>query len=382
MRKVVIAGDSFKGSISSSEFASVCMSAVNDILPGCETVGVVLADGGEGTVEAMMRYNGAQKRSCQATDPLGRPITADYAVTADGLTAIIEMARVSGLTLLSEPERNPMLTTTYGLGEVIADALAAGCRRLIIGIGGSATNDGGSGMLQALGYRLLDREGYPIGVKGCGAILGNISSIDAGEANPLLAGAEIIVACDVDNPLCGRDGASRVFARQKGADDAMIDALDCGMTNYASALYRFSGRDIQSMPGAGAAGGVGGTICGVLGGRLSSGIETVLNACGFDDIIKDADLVITGEGCIDGQTVGGKAPFGVLKAAQKFGVPVVALCGAVKDYGRLNEAGFTAVMSIQTSALSLEEAMDPTRAASNLRATVIQIIRLLTSARS
>lgn len=358
------------------------MSAVNDILPGCETVGVVLADGGEGTVEAMMRYNGAQKRSCQATDPLGRPITADYAVTADGLTAIIEMARVSGLTLLSEPERNPMLTTTYGLGEVIADALAAGCRRLIIGIGGSATNDGGSGMLQALGYRLLDREGCPIGVKGCGAILGNISSIDAGEANPLLAGAEIIVACDVDNPLCGRDGASRVFARQKGADDAMIDALDCGMTNYASALYCFSGRDIQSMPGAGAAGGVGGTICGVLGGRLSSGIETVLNACGFDDIIKDADLVITGEGCIDGQTVGGKAPFGVLKAAQKFGVPVVALCGAVKDYGRLNEAGFTAVMSIQTSALSLEEAMDPTRAASNLRATVIQIIRLLTSARS
>lgn len=382
MRKVVIAGDSFKGSISSSEFASVCMSAVNDILPGCETVGVVLADGGEGTVEAMMRYNGAQKRSCQATDPLGRPITADYAVTADGLTAIIEMARVSGLTLLSESERNPMLTTTYGLGEVIADALAAGCRRLIVGIGGSATNDGGSGMLQALGYRLLDREGCPISVKGCGAILGNIGSIDAGEVNPLLAGAEIIVACDVDNPLCGRDGASRVFARQKGADDAMIDALDCGMTNYASALYRFSGRDIQSMPGAGAAGGVGGTICGVLGGRLSSGIETVLNACGFDDIIKDADLVITGEGCIDGQTVGGKAPFGVLKAAQKFGVPVVALCGAVKDYGRLNEAGFTAVMSIQTSALSLEEAMDQTRAASNLRATVIQIIRLLTSARS
>lgn len=358
------------------------MSAVNDILPGCETVGVVLADGGEGTVEAMMRYNGAQKRSCQATDPLGRPITADYAVTADGLTAIIEMARVSGLTLLSESERNPMLTTTYGLGEVIADALAAGCRRLIVGIGGSATNDGGSGMLQALGYRLLDREGCPISVKGCGAILGNIGSIDAGEVNPLLAGAEIIVACDVDNPLCGRDGASRVFARQKGADDAMIDALDCGMTNYASALYRFSGRDIQSMPGAGAAGGVGGTICGVLGGRLSSGIETVLNACGFDDIIKDADLVITGEGCIDGQTVGGKAPFGVLKAAQKFGVPVVALCGAVKDYGRLNEAGFTAVMSIQTSALSLEEAMDQTRAASNLRATVIQIIRLLTSARS
>lgn len=382
MHKVVIAGDSFKGSISSSEFASVCMSAVNDILPGCETVGVVLADGGEGTVEAMMRYNGAQKRSCQATDPLGRPITADYAVTADGLTAIIEMARVSGLTLLSEPERNPMLTTTYGLGEVIADALAAGCRRLIVGIGGSATNDGGSGMLQALGYRLLDREGCPIGVKGCGAILGNVGSIDAGGINPLLAGAEIIVACDVDNPLCGRNGASRVFARQKGADDAMIDALDCGMTNYASALYRFSGRDIQSMPGAGAAGGVGGAICGVLGGRLSSGIETVLNACGFDDIIKDADLVITGEGCIDGQTVGGKAPFGVLKAAQKFGVPVVALCGAVKDYGRLNEAGFTAVMSIQTSALSLEEAMDPTRAASNLRATVTQIIRLLTSARS
>lgn len=358
------------------------MSAVNDILPGCETVGVVLADGGEGTVEAMMRYNGAQKRSCQATDPLGRPITADYAVTADGLTAIIEMARVSGLTLLSESERNPMLTTTYGLGEVIADALAAGCRRLIVGIGGSATNDGGTGMLQALGYRLFDREGCPIGVKGCGAILGNVGSIDAGEANPLLAGAEIIVACDVANPLCGRDGASRVFARQKGADDAMIDALDCGMTNYASALYRFSGRDIQSMPGAGAAGGVGGAICGVLGGRLSSGIETVLNACGFDDIIKDADLVITGEGCIDGQTVGGKAPFGVLKAAQKFGVPVVALCGAVKDYGRLNEAGFTAVMSIQTSALSIEEAMDQTRAASNLRATVTQIIRLLTSARS
>ncbi len=379
MKKIVIAADSFKGSISSLRFAEVCESAITDLLPGCEVVKIPLGDGGEGTVDALTAAWGGKSIAVTVDDPLLRPVVARYGVSPDGLTAIMEMAQASGLPLLSPDERNPLLTSTYGTGQMIADALQRGCRNILIGIGGSATNDAGVGMMTALGARFFDRQGKLIADKGCGADLERISSIDLSGLNPLLKGCKITVACDVDNPLIGPRGATRVFSRQKGADTAMADRLESGMASYASVVSHLTGINVADLPGAGAAGGLGGAFAALLGAKLKPGIEMVLEAVDFDRRIDGADLIITGEGRIDAQTVMGKTPFGVLTAARRRSIPVVALGGSVDYSPALRQAGFAAIFSIQPGPVTLAEALDPANASRNLADTVTQLISLITA---
>ena len=379
MKKIVIAADSFKGSISSRRFAEVCRGAVLSVIPDCEVVTIPLGDGGEGTVEALISAVGAAKVSIAVSDPLMRDTTALYGVSPDGSTAIMEMAQASGLPLLSDCERNPMITSTYGTGQMIIDALGRGCRNIMIGIGGSATNDGGTGMLQALGAVFLDTDDKPLPTPMNGGALPLIRRIDLSRLDNRLKDTRITVACDVDNPLCGPLGATHVFARQKGANDAMIEKLECGMCNYSRLLSEATGRDVAQMPGAGAAGGLGGALAAALGAYLMPGIEMVLDAIGFDRQISGADLIITGEGRIDSQTLMGKAPSGVLSAAKKQGIPVIALGGSVQYSAELSNAGFAGIFSIQPAPVSLAEALDPLTASRNLADTTTQILKLLTS---
>lgn len=376
-KKIVIAADSFKGSITSGRFAEVCRQAIAGILPDCEVVKIPLGDGGEGTVDALTEAWGGDLRRVTVSDPLMRPVEAVYGISADGSTAIMEMARASGLPLLDDYERNPMLTTTRGTGEMIADALRQGCSKILIGIGGSASNDGGMGMLGALGATFLDAGGKAVDGPGRGCDLSRVASIDLSGLDPLVAQAGITVACDVDSPFCGPLGAARVFAGQKGADSAMVDALDLGMAYYSKALTRARGIDIRDMPGAGAAGGLGGALAAALGAKLMPGIDMVLEAVDFDRRIAGADLIITGEGRIDCQTLMGKTPFGVLSAARRRHIPVVALGGSVEYSEALNRAGFAGVFSIQSSPISLCEALDPETACRNLENTVTELVRLM-----
>ena len=377
MKKIVIAADSFKGSISSQRFADVCESAIAVALPDCEVVKIPLGDGGEGTVDALTAAWGGKSVDVTVADPLLRPTVARYGVSADGSIAILEMAQASGLPLLAPDERNPLHTSTYGTGQMIADALARGCRNILIGIGGSATNDGGLGMMSALGARFYDADGQRVAEKGCGADLELIAKIDLSYLNPLLDDAKITVACDVDNPLCGQRGATRVFSRQKGADDSMADRLEKGMLNYAEVVEKHTGINVAALPGAGAAGGLGAAFAAMLGARLMPGIDMVLEAVDFDNRIEGADLIITGEGRIDSQTVMGKTPFGVLTAARRRSIPVVALGGSVDYSPVLHEAGFAAILSIQTCPITLSEALNPDAASKNLYNTVIQVLNLL-----
>lgn len=379
MKKIVIAADSFKGSISSRRFAEVCRDAVLSVIPDCEVVTIPLGDGGEGTVEALISSIGATKVSIAVCDPLMRDTTALYGVSPDGATAIMEMAQASGLPLLSESDRNPMITSTYGTGQMILDALGRGCRNIMIGIGGSATNDGGTGMLQALGAVFLGADDKPLPAPMNGGTLPLIRRIDLSRLDNRLKDTRITVACDVDNPLCGPLGATHVFARQKGANDAMIEKLECGMCHYSRILSDATGRDVAQMSGAGAAGGLGGALAAALGARLMPGIEMVLDATGFDRQISEADLIITGEGRIDSQTLMGKTPFGVLSAAKKQGIPVIALGGSVQYSAELSNAGFAGIFSIQPAPVSLAEALDPQTASRNLADTTTQILKLLTS---
>ena len=379
MNKIVIAADSFKGSISSQEFADVCERSILSVFPDCEVEKIALGDGGEGTVDALISALGAKRVSATVEDPLMRPHTAVYGVTPDGTTAIMEMAQASGLPLLDEAERNPMKTTTFGTGRMIADALGRGCRRIIIGIGGSATNDGGAGMLGALGAKFYDRDGHLMPPAITGGDLMNISRIDLSELDPRVKAAEIEVACDVDNPFCGQRGATRVFSRQKGADDRMTEELERGMAHYAGLLSSATGLDVADLPGAGAAGGLGGALAAAMRARLLPGIELVLKAVDFEKRAAGADLVITGEGRIDSQTLMGKTPSGVLHTARRQGVPVVALGGSVEYSEALDKAGFAGIFSIQSAPVSLAEALDKSNTRRNLGNTVRQIISLISA---
>lgn len=377
MKKIVIAADSFKGSISSQRFADVCETAITAILPDCEVVKIPLGDGGEGTVDALIAAWGGKSVDVTVAGPLLRPTVARYGMSADGKTAIMEMAQASGLPLLSAGERNPLLTSTYGTGQMIADAMQRGCREILIGIGGSATNDGGIGMMTALGAKFYDRAGRLITEKGRGADLEAIAVIDLSGLNPLLKDTSFTIACDVDNPLCGPRGATRVFSRQKGADDSMADRLERGMANYAAAVRDLTGINVADMPGAGAAGGLGAAFAALLGANLMPGIEMVLRAVDFERHIAGADLIITGEGRIDAQTVMGKTPSGVLAAAKKQSIPVVALGGSVDYSPELLHAGFAAIFSIQSGPVTLSEALDSANASRNLADTVTQVISLI-----
>jgi glycerate 2-kinase len=355
--KIVIAPDSYKESLSAMEAADCIEKGFKRIIPDAEYVKVPMADGGEGTVQSLVDATGGSIIPALVTGPLGDPVEAFFGLLGDKKTAVIEMAAASGLHLVPAGKRNPLVTTTKGTGELIKAALDLGVSHIIIGIGGSATNDGGAGMAQALGARLLDAEGREIG--GGGGALSSLSSIDLSQLDERLAGVMIEVACDVDNPLTGEKGASAIFGPQKGADPQMVGLLDKNLAHYAAVIERDLGKKIKDVPGAGAAGGLGGGLLAFLPAELKRGVDIVIAAAGLEQIVADADLVITGEGRIDGQTIFGKTPIGVARTAKKSGVPVIGLAGSIaRDSDIVREHGIDAVFSIVPGAISLEEAFE------------------------
>ncbi|MGM9738467.1 MAG: glycerate kinase [Candidatus Cryptobacteroides sp.] len=370
MRKIVVACDSFKGSLSSREANRAVAEGIREASGDCETVCVEVADGGEGTAEVLTMSLGGKPVKASVHGPLMRQVEAGYGIAGD--TAIMEMAAASGLGLLSENERNPLMTSTFGTGEMILDALGKGCRRFILGIGGSATNDGGTGMLSALGYRFLNACGEVLPC--AGGSLHLIRSIDCSGANPSLAGCSFKVACDVRATFCGPDGATYVFGHQKGASDEDIEVLEKGMVNLAEIIERQTRIDISKMPGAGAAGGLGGALYAFLGAELVPGADLVLDTLGFRDTISGADLVITGEGCLDSQTAMGKVPAGVLRRCVEKGIPCIAVGGRLKARDTLLASGFASCHSITPDWMDDSAAMRPETAFSNLRRTVRKII--------
>ena len=353
--KVVIAPQSFKGSISALDAAKAMEEGVLRIVSDAETVLVPVADGGDGTLETLVEATGGDIRSVTVTGPIGKAVTAEWGALGDGQTAVIEMARTSGLALLSLTEREPLRATTYGLGEVIREAFDVGFRSFIVGIGGSATNDGGAGMAQALGVRLLDETGenLPLG----GAALADLRRIDISGLDKRAIGARFSVACDVSNPLTGPEGASAVYGPQKGATPDLVEQLDAALKNFARVVERDIGTSIDTVPGSGAAGGLGGGMMAFLEGSLRAGIDIVLDHVGLDEKLEGADLVITGEGQLDFQTVYNKAPVGVAWRAKQRNIPVIAICGSLgKGFEDVHAEGIDAVASIICAPMTLDEA--------------------------
>ena len=354
--KVIVSPDSFKGSLSATQAAEAIGAGVRRVTPDADIVLVPLADGGEGTVEAFVTAVGGRILPVTATGPMGAPVDAFIGLLDDG-TAVVEMAAASGLTLVPDDRRNPMLTTSYGTGELIMAALDAGCSNLILGIGGSATNDGGIGMIQALGGRFSDASGNEVGL-GARELI-RIRSIDLSNLDCHLKQTPITVACDVENPLSGPNGASAVFGPQKGATPAMVDQLDAGLRNLAEVIRRDMGIDVENTPGAGAAGGMGAAALAFMGGRLESGIEIVLRVARFDSVLDGAAVVFTGEGRVDSQTLQGKVINGVLKASSARHVRVIVLAGGVEPKGyELMNHGAAAVLGITDRPMSLAQARE------------------------
>jgi glycerate kinase len=335
-----------------------------------------LADGGEGTVEALAQGVNGEMIELAVTGPLLTPVIAKYCILKDTNTAVIEMAAAAGITLVSAENRNPLETTTFGVGQLIKDAVERGCRNFIIGIGGSATNDGGTGMLAALGFDFLDQSGNPIplGAKG----LQLLRCIKTDNVLPALKECRFQIACDVTNPLCGETGCSAVFGPQKGASPEMIAAMDHWLEKYAALAKTVSGKADKYAAGAGAAGGLGFAFLSFTNAVLKSGIQIILDEIGLEAAIKDADIVVTGEGRLDSQTVMGKAPIGVAKLAKKYGKKVIAFSGCVTEDAEIcNEHGIDAFFPVVREVTSLEEALDPANAYRNLSATAYQVFRLL-----
>lgn len=374
--KVVIAIDSFKGSLSSLQAGNAVKDAILRLDSAAEITVKPLADGGEGTVEAFAESSDTEIVELPVCGPLQNPTLAKYCILKATNTAVIEMASAAGITLISSEVRNPLETTTYGVGELIKDAIQRGCRRFIVGIGGSATNDGGTGMLSALGYEFLDQSGNPIplGAKG----LQNLHSIKTDKVIPQLAECSFQVACDVTNPLCGETGCSAVYGPQKGATPEMIENMDRWLAGYAELSKTVSGKADKDYPGAGAAGGLGFAFLAFTNAALKSGIHIVLEETNMEAAVKDADIVVTGEGRLDSQTVMGKAPIGVAKLAKQYGKKVIAFSGCVTDDAEVcNQHGIDAFFPILRGVTTLEEALNPDRAYKNLTATAYQVFRLL-----
>ena len=380
--KVAIAIDSFKGSLSSIAAGNAAAEGVRRVFPDAECVVRPLADGGEGTVDALVAGLGGELRRVTVTGPAGKPVMARYGLLPDGV-AVMEMAEAAGITLVSGAEKNPLRTTTYGVGEMILDAVKNGAKTFVIGIGGSATNDGGAGMLQALGFRLLDSAGHDIPRGGAG--LAKLAKIEPPVQSNNLNNRTIEqfsfrIACDVKNPLCGENGASAVFGPQKGATPEMVKELDAALAHFA-AIFQSNNpnnRTIEQFPGSGAAGGLGFGFKAFLGAELVPGVDLILNETHLEDFVREADVVITGEGRLDGQTVMGKAPIGVARLAKKHGKRVLAFSGILGDgVEAVNAAGIDAYFPILRKLVPLEEALDVSNAAANLSATVEQAFRLL-----
>lgn len=353
--KILFASDSFKGTLTSEQIIRLLTESAGRILPGCQVYGVPVADGGEGTVDAVVGATKGSLRRVKVHGPLMEETEAVYGVfQGDG--AIIEMAAASGLPMVPAGKRNPLCTTTYGTGELIRDALDQGYRRLSIAIGGSATNDGGMGAMRALGVRFLDQEGQELA--GAGVDLGKVSDIDVSGLHPAVAQAHITVMCDVNNPLTGPDGATYTFGRQKGGTPKILEELEAGMKHYASVMREKLGMDVEHLPGAGAAGGLGAALCGYLHAELKSGIETVLDLIDFDRLLEGTDLVVTGEGRIDWQSAFGKVPSGVGLRCKARGIPAVAIVGGMGDGAeKIYEFGVESIMPTINGAMAIDEAL-------------------------
>jgi glycerate kinase len=371
-RLVVVAPDSFKGSLSAVQAAEAMERGVIEAWPDSRVVKIPIADGGEGTVEALVGSTSGRYVTSTVRGPLGQPVEARWGVLGDGRTAVIEMAAASGLTLVPPGRRDPRIASTFGTGQLVRAALDAGFRRVVIGIGGSATNDGGSGMAKALGVRFLDGRGdtLPEG----GAALSRLVSVDLTRVDPRLAETEILVACDVDNPLTGPRGASAVYGPQKGATPAVVAELDEALERYARVSIEGTGRDVARLPGAGAAGGLGAGLLFFTPARLVPGIDLVLDSTRFDDQVRGASLVIVGEGRTDHQTAMGKAPVGVARVASRHGVPVLLVSGSLGPGAEEVLAhGIGRIVQASPPELPLEEAM--ARAAELLQAAVAESLR-------
>lgn len=373
---IVIAVDSLKGSLSSLEAGASIRKGIRKVMPDAQVIVRPLADGGEGTVEALTLGMNGRIEKIAVSDPLGRPVEAAYGIIDSTKTAVIEISAAAGITLVNVGERNPLNTTTYGVGQMIRDAIGKGCRSFIVGIGGSATNDGGVGMLQALGYGFWNCDGHPVefGAKG----LRELVSITDENVLPELSQCHFKVACDVTNILCGKDGASAVYGPQKGASSDMIPQMDKWLNDYADLAAKSFPKADKLLAGTGAAGGLGFAFLTFTDAELESGIKIILEETGLETYIRQADIVITGEGCLDGQTVMGKAPIGVAALAKKYGKKVLAFSGCVtEDAVMCNEHGIDAFFPILRSAATLEEACSPENARKNMTATVEQVFRLI-----
>jgi glycerate kinase len=371
---ILIAPDSFKGSLTAPEAADAIGQGVLAVLPGAEIVSLPLGDGGEGTAEALVRATRGRLLTRSVTGPLGEPVEASFGLLGDDVTAVVETAAASGLSLVPAEKRNPLLTTSYGTGELIRAALDEGCTRLLVGLGGSATNDGGAGLAQALGARLLTAEGKEI--RRGGAALAQLERIDISGLDPRVGKVRVLAACDVKNPLSGPEGASAVYGPQKGANPEMVEQLDLALGHYAEVIRRDLGQEVADYPGAGAAGGIGAGLVAFLKAELHSGIALVLDLLGFEEYLESADLVLTGEGRIDPQTGFGKAVFGVGAVAMRRRVPVIAFTGAVaEEPENLAGYGVEATVPIVSGPMSETEAMG--RGAELLQKAVESTLRLL-----
>ncbi len=378
--KIVIAPDSFKGSLTALEVCEAIAEGLGRIDEQFELVQAPMADGGEGTVQSLVDATGGELVTEQVTGPLGEPVEATFGLLGDGETAVIEMAAASGLPLVPEDERDPLVTTTCGTGELMKAALDRGRRKLIIGIGGSATTDAGAGMAQALGVRLLDEKGDSIGFGG--GELARLVNIEMADADPRLVETEVRVACDVDNPLYGERGAAHVYGPQKGASAEDVELLDSNLRIFADVVQRDLGMDIRDLPGAGAAGGLGAGLVAFCGAVLERGVDIVIDAVGLPERMEGADLVITGEGRVDRQTAFGKTAAGVSEVAGRAGVPVIALGGSVApEASTLHDHGFDALACILTGPMPLEKAMEPARAKEMIAFTAEQMTRCFLAGR-
>ena len=374
--KVVIAIDSLKGSLSSMEAGTAIKDGILAAKPDAEVIVKPLADGGEGTTDALIEGMNGERIDLTVTGPMHTPVDAYYGYLKDTNTAVMEMASAAGITLVPDSEKNPLLATSYGVGEMINDAIQRGCRNFIIGIGGSVTNDGGIGMLKALGVRFLDENGEDAGEGG--QALAKVARIDVSGMNPLLKECHIQIACDVNNPLCGENGSTYVYGPQKGVTEDMKKTLDEAMAHFARVTSETLENDYMNTPGAGAAGGLGYAFLAYTGATLTPGIELILDAVGLEEELSGADVVVTGEGRLDFQTAMGKAPVGVARLAKKYNAKVIAFAGSVtKEATACNKEGIDAFFPILRGVCTLAEAMDPVAARNNMTATVEQVFRLL-----
>lgn len=355
--RILIMPDSYKGSLSATDAARAMARGVESVFPDARIELMPIADGGEGTVETLVEATGGHIERCTVTGPLGEPVQAAWGILGDGATAVIETASAAGLPLIREDQRNPLLTTSYGVGELVRAALDAGMDKIIIGIGGSGTNDGGAGLVTALGARFKDAGGndLPPG----GAALAKLADIDLSGLDPRLAEKQILIACDVDNPLCGPRGASAVFGPQKGATPAMVEELDAALAHYARIAEKSCGKAVMNHPGAGAAGGLGAGLMLFTGAVLLPGIQLILQAMRAEEKLQGADLIFTGEGNTDYQTCFGKAPVGIASLAGKYSVPTICISGGIgQDYEKIYEHGISAVMPTASKPMSLEDCME------------------------